>query len=210
MNLLCIDLDNTLIDSDKPHILAYNKAFKKHKLKKISAKKIKKLFGLVGSEIVKKLFPKLSEKEINEIVNSHDYFLNKETKKHLKPFKGVKLTLKKLKEKYKLAVISNCRHKEILIILKTVKINPKIFSAIIGNDDVNNPKPFPDEILKAQKLLHLKAKFMIGDSIYDIKAGKKAKVKTIAVLTGNHSKIELKKEQPDYLLNNFKDILRIL
>ena len=33
MDLICLDMDNTLIDSDKPHIQAYNWAFKKNNLK---------------------------------------------------------------------------------------------------------------------------------------------------------------------------------
>lgn len=210
MNLICIDLDNTLIDSDKPHILAYNMAFKKHNLNKVKDKKIKRFFGLVGEEIVHRLFSRLNKKEIKDIVNDHDYFLHKETKKYLKTFKGVTSTLRKLKERYNLALISNCRHKEILLILKTANINSRIFSVIIGNDDVKNPKPFPDEILKAQKLLKHKPDYMIGDSIYDIKAGKKAKVKTIAILTGNHTKNQLRKEHPDFILNNFKGVLKIL
>ncbi len=210
MDLVCIDLDNTLIDSDKPHILAYNLAFKKHNLNQISPARIKKLFGLVGFQIVKRLFPKLKKAEIEKIVDDHDYFLQRKTKKHLKPFKGVKAALKKLKKKYKLVLVSNCRHKEILLILKTVKINPKNFKSLIGNDDVKNPKPWPDEIIKAKKLSHAKAGILIGDSIYDIMAGKKAGVKTIAVLTGNHSYAQLKKEKPDYILKDFNQVLKIL
>ena len=210
MNLLCIDLDNTLIDSDKPHILAYNLAFKKHNLKQFSSKEFKKLFGLVGFQIVKILFPKLNKKRIIELVNEHDYFLEKETIRHLKPFKGAKLTLKKLKKRYKLALISNCKHREILVVLKKVQINPRIFDIIIGNDDVKNPKPYPDGILKAEKVLHFKAKYIIGDSIYDVKAGKRAGIKTIAVLTGNHSKEELRREHPDKIIRGFNQVLKII
>ena len=210
MDLMCVDLDNTLVDSDKPHILAYNMAFKKHNLKQFSSKKFKKLFGLVGFQIVKILFPKLSKEIIIKLTNEHDYFLEKETKKHLKPFKGVKLTLKKLKKRYKLALISNCKHKEMLVILKEVKIDPRIFDIIIGNDDVKNPKPYPDEILKAEKALHKKAKYVIGDSIYDVKAGKKAGTKTIAVLTGNHSKEELEKVHADKIIRRFNQVLEII
>ena len=34
MDLICIDMDNTLIDSDKAHILSYNKAFVNNNLRK--------------------------------------------------------------------------------------------------------------------------------------------------------------------------------
>ena len=56
MDLICIDMDNTLIDSDKAHILSYNKAFENNNLRKVSSKVITKYFGLVGFEIIKKCF----------------------------------------------------------------------------------------------------------------------------------------------------------
>ena len=203
-------MDNTILDSDKPHILAYNMTFRKNKLRQVSAKRLKKFFGLVSYEIIKKLFPKLKNKEIIKLVNDNNMFFMKETKRFLKAFNGVKHTLIKLKKRYKLALISNCTHEEILASLKIAKIDLKIFDALIGNDDVKKPKPFSDEIFKAGKILHSKIKWVIGDSIYDIRAGKRAKTKTIAVLTGNHTKNELKKEKPDYILRNFNQVLRIL
>ena len=86
-----------------------------------------------------------------------------------------------------------------------------MFKILIGNDNVKHSKPYPDEILKAEKLEHHKPYFMVGDSIYDIIAGRKAKVKTIAVLTGHYSKNKLKKHHPDFILksvNNLPSLLR--
>ena len=92
------------------------------------------------------------------------------------------------------------------MLLKGANINPKLFNLIIGDDDVKHAKPAPDEILKAEKLMHVKGACIIGDTIFDIKAGKIAKATTIAVLTGIHKKEKLKKYNPDYLL---KDISKI-
>jgi|SRR3989344_5022867 len=210
MDLICLDMDNTLIDSDKPHIQAYNWAFKKNNLKQVSSKKLKKLFGLVDYEIIKTIYPQLSKKEVEMVIKDHHKIFFKETRIHLKPFKGVKETLRKLKKKYKIVLISNCDHEEIIISLKTAKLDRELFDAFIGHDDVNRPKPYPDEILKAEKIFHHKARYIIGDSIYDIIAGKRARVKTIAISTGNHSIKELKKEKPDFLFKRFKDVLKVL
>jgi len=208
--LICFDLDNTLVKADKIHTIAFNKAFKKNNLPKVKSKVLRKMYGVVGKEIVKKLFPKLSEKKVNKVINDHDNFVIKETKKYAKLFFGVKKTLKKLSKSYKLALVSNCKHKEMIAVLEAVKINKKLFSVIIGNDDVKHGKPCPDEILKAEKLTHLNAEWMIGDSIYDIIAGKKSKTKTIAVTTGNHSREELKKYKPDYIISSLRKLPGIL
>lgn len=202
-------MDNTLIDSDKPHITGYINAFKKNKLPRVSVKKIKKYFGLVSYEIVKNLYPKLKKEEIEKVLeDNYKYFY--ENKEHIKLFKGVKKTLFILNKKYDLVLISNCRKKEILISLKKTKLNPKIFKLLVGSDDVKRPKPWQDEILYAEKKLGKKVKFVIGDSPYDILAGKRAKTKTIGVLTGNHSKEELAKVKADFIVKEFTKVLRII
>ncbi|MEK6826684.1 MAG: HAD hydrolase-like protein, partial [Nanoarchaeota archaeon] len=71
-------------------------------------------------------------------------------------------------------------------------------------------KPWPDEIMKAEKLMRHKARFMVGDSIYDVMAGKKAGVKTIAILSGRYSRKQLEMVNADYILERFNDLLKIL
>jgi len=208
--LICFDMDDTILDSNRAHIEAYNLAFQKNNLPIISGKRLKALFGIVGEELIKRLFPKLNSKKIKMISNDHIYFLINKTKKYLKPFKDTRMTLRKLKKKYKLALLSNCTHREIIASLEATKVDKNIFDTIVGNDDVKHGKPYPDEILKAKKLLHMKAAYMIGDSIYDVMAGKKAGVRTIAVLTGNHSRSEIKKYKPDYIMKNLSGINKIL
>jgi phosphoglycolate phosphatase-like HAD superfamily hydrolase len=43
---------------------------------------------------------------------------------------------------------------------------------------------------------------MVGDSISDIRAGKNAGAKTVAVLSGLFSREELAREQPDLILSD--------
>ena len=210
MDIICFDLDGTLIDANKAHIAAFNKAFEKNGLKRVSDDKLIFLFGLVGRVLVKKLFPRLPQKEITKLIKDHDYFLVNEMSKHAKQIKGVKGTLKKLKKKHKIALVSNCKHKTILALLKGAKLDRRLFDIILGNDEVHRPKPYPDEILKAERLLHLKADYMVGDTIYDVMAGRKAKVKTIAVLTGVHSRSKLKKQKPYMILKSVNDLLKVV
>ncbi len=204
--LICFDMDNTIIDATKTHLMAYKRAFEAYGLK-LNENKIRALFGMEGHYLIKKLYPRSKKEEINKIMNEHHKII---IKKKQKPIKGAIKALKKLKKEYELAIVSNCRSDEIPRILRNAKINPKIFDIKIGNDNVSHPKPFPDEILKAEKLLHLKADYMVGDSIYDIIAGKRAKVKTIAVLTGNTPISILKKYKPDKILKSAADLPKFL
>jgi len=210
MGLICFDLDNTLVDSDELHIFAFKKAFKNCGLPKVKGIVIKNLLGITGKVLVKKIFPKLSDKKIKDVVEEHNKYAIKYAKKFIRPFPDVKTILKKLRKSYEIGVVSNCAHKEILSILKAAKIDVKLFDVIVGNDEVPHGKPWPDEILKAEKLTRHNADYMIGDSPYDIIAGRKAGCKTVAVLTGDFSRKRLKGENPDYIIKTLKELQEVL
>jgi len=59
-------------------------------------------------------------------------------------------------------------------------------------------------------LSHIKAKFMVGDSVYDIMAAKKAKVGAISVLTGLAKIKEILKYKPDFIANDVNELPRML
>lgn len=208
--LICFDLDNTLIKSNKAHVRAFEMAFAKNKMKKINAKKIESLLnGRHAHDVVKMLFPKLNEDQVEKIVQDHHYFI-RFTAKYAKRIGGVVSTLKGIKKHYKIALVSNCIHNEISILLKSIGIRRNIFDYIVGKEDVKHSKPYPDEILKAEHLAKLKADFMVGDSIYDVIAAKKARVKSISVLTGIAKAKELMKYRPDYIMNDVNEIINLL
>ena len=206
MEMICFDLDNTLINSDRAHYRAYNRALKELGFKKFAFNKMIKHFGAPKLEIAKILTSSKSPRIIYKITYLHAKYLVNEAKKDARKIKGSEKTLKLLKKKYELGLLSNNSHSNILSLLKSANLEKNLFDVILGNDDVKNSKPYPDEILKAEKLLHLKALYMVGDSIYDVIAGKKARVKTIAVLTGHYSKNTLKKYNPDFIVNSVKDV----
>ncbi|MEA3378318.1 MAG: HAD family hydrolase [Nanoarchaeota archaeon] len=209
--IICFDVDNTLVRAEPIHIDAFKLAFKKHNLKVPSSRKIRNYFGLVGTVLVKKLFPNLDNKKILEVVKDHDSYVINKTAKNAIVIMGVRRALKKLKSKgYRLALVSNSKHKEINAILRFAKFEKNLFDVIIGNEEVVHPKPNPDMILKAMKKLKEKGGYMVGDTIYDIQAGKKAKLKTIAVLTGQQNKATLKKANPDYIIKSVRKINKIL
>jgi len=209
-DLICFDLDNTLISSNKAHVMAFELAFKKNNLKKINAKKIEPLLnGRHAHDIVKMLFPKLRSDAINNVVNDHHHFLRL-TAKHARQIGHADKTLRLLRKKYKIALVSNCIHKEINFLLKSANIRRNAFDYIIGKEDVEHSKPYPDEIFKAEHLSHIKAKFMVGDSVYDIMAAKKAKVGAISVLTGLAKIKEILKYKPDFIANDVNELPRML
>ena len=70
----------------------------------------------------------------------------------------------------------------------------KYFETIIGRQEVENPKPHPEPVLKCLKNMNLKVDkniFIIGDTKLDIIAGNEAGISSVAVLCGYGIKEEL-------------------
>jgi HAD superfamily hydrolase (TIGR01549 family) len=204
--LICFDLDNTLIKSDRAHVEAFVLAFNNHGLKVERRRIFPLLCGLPSSVIVNKLFPRLSDVKIKRIVKEHDYLVANQTYKLVRLMRGSLKVLKILKKDYEIAVLSNCNHTEIKPLMKGAGISNDMYDLIVGKDQVRRSKPYPDELFKAEKLLKHKAVCMIGDSIFDVMAGKMAGVKTISVLTGHNTRNELKEKGADVIV---KDITKV-
>lgn len=198
-----MDLDETLINSANAHIIAYRKAIKKHGYD-VSRKKLLKKFGVPAELYIKDLIPNITDSEIESIGKLHDNYLQSTSKKYVSKIRGCLSAIKRLKKSYRLALVTNCNKRNVDLLLKGARLNPKLFDIIVYNKEHLKPKPFPDEIIKAEHLLKLKADFMVGDTTYDIIAARRAKVPCIAVLTGHHSRTKLKKEKPYAILKSIK------
>ena len=127
------------------------------------------------------------------------------------PFPVSVEVLRKLKHKgYKLAAITT-RHKNTS---HPTLINSGIFDlfdAIITTDLVKETKPNPTPLFKALEILKEKPEHavLIGDSHFDIEAGKNAGTKTIRVTYGFH-KDNLHNPEPDYFVDDLKDLFNII
>lgn len=115
---------------------------------------------------------------------------------------GVKDALEML-EKFRLAVVTSRGKEWAEASLREHGIS-SYFEVVVTTDDVKKDKPDPGPILKAVTLLQVTPEdcLYVGDLPSDIRAGKRAGVKTAAVLTGLASEERLVKEKPDFLYEN--------
>ncbi len=120
----------------------------------------------------------------------------------------VKETLSKI-EAYKKAVISNKREVLSKKVLEGLGLL-KFFDVVLGSDSVSERKPSPVPIFELLKRFGVSKDeaVIIGDSNYDIEAGKAAGIKTIAVTYGYRSRELLK--GADFIVDNFGKILNII
>ncbi|PWW02854.1 phosphoglycolate phosphatase/AHBA synthesis associated protein [Paenibacillus cellulosilyticus] len=86
------------------------------------------------------------------------------------------------------------------------------FGTVVAGDDVSNPKPHAEPILKA--LAELGAKpddaIMLGDADNDIMAARNAKVRSCAALWGVSSEEELRSVNPDYMVHDMLSFQQLM
>jgi len=206
--IICFDLDGTLVDTEKWIINSLKESYKKHNKKFPPRKELFEYWGRSATYFIKKISPELTKKEVLDIREDF-YKLRERTKSMIKPFPNSKRVLRNLSKKYTLVIVSNNPHKKILDILTTTKIDKKLFKLIIGDDEVKRAKPFPDELYKAEKIFKKQIKFMVGDTVQDIKTAKAAKVKSIIIKNGpKETWKDLKKA--DFIIKDIKELPKLL
>ena len=84
---------------------------------------------------------------------------------------------------------------------------------VVAGDEVARGKPDPEPVLSALGKLGLgeraKEVVFVGDSPFDVRAGRAAGTRTAAVAWGPHERCVLEAERPDYFLDQLEDALRI-
>ena len=131
--------------------------------------------------------------------------------KELVPLEGVAEVLETLQSRgYKMALVTNAGDKTVGRAKKALDILNK-FDFIVTRNSVKKMKPHPEPILMACEALNKQPETcaMIGDFPQDIRAGKAAGTKTIAILgvNGKYTKDKIKVLEPDVTLFSIGELL---
>jgi pyrophosphatase PpaX len=87
-----------------------------------------------------------------------------------------------------------------------------MMDVLVCADEVENPKPHPEPVEKAVRLLGAdpRATVYVGDSVHDMLAGRAAGVRTAAALWGPFGRSHLEGAQPDYWLERPEELLSLV
>jgi HAD superfamily hydrolase (TIGR01509 family) len=129
----------------------------------------------------------------------------------VKLFEGAVKLLEFLHDKVKLALASMNNRDVVDHMLNAMNVR-RFFDVVLTVDEVHNPKPDPEIFLRCALKLGSRSEkcVVVEDSIFGVEAAKAAKMGCIAVLTGAYSREELKKANPDLIINSLKERDEIL
>ncbi|RFB13568.1 pyrophosphatase PpaX [Bacillus sp. HNG] len=206
---LLFDLDGTLIDTNELILQSFLHTFETYfPDRQFTREEILPFNGPTLHESFSSVDPDRAE----EMIAEYRKFNHEKHDELVTEFPGVFDTIKTLKEQgYKIGVVTTKIRNTVNMGLKLTKLD-QFFDVVVTLDDVKNPKPDPEPVLLALKLLGSTPEeaIMIGDNYQDIVAGQNAGTKTAGVAWSHKGKDFLLEYKPDFMLENMSDLLDIV
>lgn len=184
IKLIIFDLDGTLVDSSVDITNALNYAIAPYGLESLSVEKTISIVGEGLTRLIERIVGEERAEIRTDVVNRFLEYYSRHLADFTRPYPGVHDTIERLSG-YRKAIISNKREFLSKKLLEELGL-AAFFDVVLGSDSVEERKPSPKPVLKVLEMLSIKPEeaVIVGDSTFDIEAGKAAGVKTVAVSYG--------------------------
>lgn len=210
MKLLIFDLDGTLADTSRDITDALNYALGPLGVRKYSVEETKAMVGSGISTLLGSLVPSSNNNPDakDEVLGRFLNFYSGHLMDNTVAYPHVRETLAQLTG-YKKVVLSNKRTGYSKEILEHLFIS-EYFDAVCGSDSVREKKPSPIPVLDLMKKYNVSKEdtVIIGDSNFDIEAGRAAGIKVIAASYGFRARKFL--DGADYIIDRFDELTKII
>jgi HAD superfamily hydrolase (TIGR01509 family) len=191
------DLDGTLMDSVYQHVLAWREALEKAGIE-LSVWRIHRRIGMSGGLFVNALLRetghRLSKQEAAKLQRLHAEAYARLVSQ-VRPLPGARDLLEYLSKRgVPWAVATSGRMESAGPALKILGVDPgKV--AVVTRDQVEYAKPDPDLFLAAANRLgvDISASVVVGDSVWDLLAARRARALGVGLLSGGYGTEELEK-----------------
>lgn len=205
--VILFDLDGTLIDSTDAIVQSFGVAFEHFGSQKPSHDEVVKHIG----HPLEYMFAQLGvgHNKIDEHVTRYkqNYQLISKEMTLLLPdaLKAIELASKHAR----LGVVTTKTGSYSRIILEHLGVM-SYFETLIGREDVANPKPHPEPIIRAMNHFGDAEFWMVGDTTMDIDSANAAGINSVAVLCGYGTNDELKKVTNNISDNSLSAVKKII
>ena len=208
---ICFDLDGTLVKSDKTIYKATLATLRHLSIKgDIPEQKFNKMIGLHFVDIFNEFNLDVPDFEKFIGIYKNIYFDFIDDSKLYNNVEDVLFSLKNDKD-IKLSLLTTKGQDQAERIIKYFNLD-KHFDLIMGRRDGIAHKPSAEPLLFICNELEVDAKdtMIVGDTELDILCGKNAGAITCGVTYGYRTEESLKENDPDYLVNDFDEIILLL
>lgn len=185
------DIDGTLIDSNYLHVHAWLRAFDAEGLP-ADAWRIHRCTGMDGTTLVRTLTEDAGQDVLDRLKARHSEFYQ-ESATLLALLPGARDLLRWVAAHGLQVVLATSAPEDELAMLREVLDCDEVISAVTSSEDVDTAKPRPDIVQVALDRAGVSTQdaVLLGDSVWDCEAAKRAGVPSIAVQSGGVSRAEL-------------------
>ncbi|WP_349897837.1 HAD family hydrolase [Parafrigoribacterium soli] len=186
------DIDGTLVDSNFLHVDAWSRAFDGI-ARPVAAWRIHRSIGMDSDKLLDALIPDASDNDRERASELHSTHYGR-NRSRLRPFARTRELLGVLAERgVKVVLATSAPEDELESLRATLRIENAI-DVVTSSGDVGTAKPAPDivEVALARAGTSAADAVMVGDTVWDVEAAKRAGVACVGVRSGGVSEAELR------------------
>jgi HAD superfamily hydrolase (TIGR01509 family) len=187
-----LDVDGTLVDTNYHHAIAWHRALHAHG-HQVQMWKVHRHIGMGGDQILEALIGEEAAAADGDAIRETEAEAYGELIGEVEVMEGARGLIEKLHEEGSTVILaSSAKEEEVDHYLDLLDAR-ELVDGWTTSADVEATKPEPDLVHAAlEKAGNEDPSVMVGDSVWDVKAAKRAGLPTLAVLTGGFSEKELR------------------
>ena len=207
------DLDGTLVDSVYQHVLAWREALETAGIE-LSVWRIHRRIGMSGGLFVNALLRETGRRvtaEETARLQKHHAAAYARQIAQVRPLPGARELLTYLtRVGVPWAIATSGRRETAGLALEILGVGADV--AVVTRDQVEHAKPDPDLFLEAARRLgvDISASVVVGDSVWDLLAARRARALGVGLLSGGYGQEELERAGAYRVYQDPADLLRHL
>ncbi|HEX5593423.1 MAG TPA: HAD family hydrolase [Solirubrobacterales bacterium] len=201
-----LDVDGTLVDTNYHHALAWHRALHAHG-HSVQMWKVHRHIGMGGDQILDALIGEEAAAADGEAISEAEAEAYQQLIDEVEPLEGARELIVKLREEGNTVILaSSAKQEEVDHYLDLLDARDLV-DDWTTSADVEATKPEPDLVNAAlEKAGNDEPSVMVGDSVWDVEAAKRAGIPTLAVLTGGFSEEELREAGAAQVVEAINDL----
>ncbi len=209
--LLIFDWDGTIIDSQAHIVHCMREGIKGAGFEAPKDDAIRHIIGLSLERAVQTLMPDCSLSEVDVMTQNYRTHFFATGAESSDFYDGAKEMLQRcFDEGYYMAVATGKSRRGLDMVLNAFNLESLFHITRCADETASKPDPMMLEEILTDLNLSRDEALMIGDTTYDMDMANNAKMDSMAVTYGVHSRKDLEPTKPNYYLNDIKQLLDVL
>lgn len=185
-----LDVDGTLVDTNYQHALAWFRAFRQNDVI-VPVWIIHRAIGMGGDQLVSAVAGDEVEAEKGDEIREAEKPLYLAMVDEVQAFEGATELLRELGERgHRLILASSAKQDEVDRYLDLLEARDLV-ADWTTSAEVDETKPQPDLVEAALEKAGTRDAVMVGDTVWDVEAARRAGIPTIGVMSGGFARSEL-------------------